>query len=72
MVHFYNQREGYFNLFDSAGGPISVLRYLYWGKMQKKKFLNYYLFKTWGPPLGKFMKRFSQLPEEVLLYNLIY
>jgi len=64
MVHFYNQVEGKLNLLDKSGGPISVLRYLYWGKMQKKKFLSYYLFKTWGPPYGKIMPRFFALSAE--------
>jgi len=29
---------------------------------RKKKFLDYYLFKTWGPPYGKIKITFKELP----------
>jgi len=38
-------------------------------KFQKKKFLNYYLFKTYGPPTYKFMKTFKELPPEAEKQN---
>jgi len=46
------------------GGIIAILRYLYWGKLQRRRFLGYYLFKTWGPPYYRFMRRFKELPPD--------
>lgn len=31
---------------------------------KKKKFLDFYLKKTWGPPYWKFKKSFKELPGE--------
>jgi sulfide:quinone oxidoreductase len=64
VVHLYDQKPGPLNLLDKNGGIISRLRYYYWGRSQKKEFLNYYLFKTWGPPYHKFKKTFKELPAE--------
>jgi len=49
-------------LWHKDGGIIARIRYMYWGKAQRRKFLGYYLFKTWGPPYHKFMKKFPELP----------
>ena len=46
---------------------ISYLRYQYWGKRQKKQFLNYYLFKNWGPPFMKKMKTFGKMNQSVTI-----
>lgn len=54
------------NLLAGEGGflgLISWLRYLYWAKSQKKKFLQYFLFKNWGPPYYKKMRTFSKLSD---------
>jgi hypothetical protein len=40
---------------------VAWIRYLYWAKSQKKKFMQYYLFKNWGPPTYKFMRKFGKL-----------
>lgn len=64
VVHTYNQQEGWHNLLGGQGGPMTLLayvRYLYWAKNHKKKFLQYYLFKNWGPPFYKKMKTFPKL-----------
>lgn len=60
--HYYDNKEASGHLAHKNGGPISRLRYLYWGKPQRKKFQGYYLFKTWGPPYHKFKKTFKELP----------
>lgn len=44
-------------------GLVAWLRYLYWAKSQKKKFMQYYLFKNWGPPYYKKMKTFPKLSQ---------
>ena len=49
--------------------PIAYVRYLYWAKGQKKNFLKYFLFKTWGPPFGKKMKTFSKLDANVFFLS---
>lgn len=61
VEHSYEQKPGKFHLLGKNGGIVSNLRYYYWGKMQKKKFLSLYLFKSWGPPGGKFKKQFEPL-----------
>jgi len=43
---------------------VSWIRYLYWNKSQKKKFMQYYLFKNWGPPSYKLMRKFKKLTAE--------
>jgi len=62
VVHYYNQKTSPFNLLDRNGGLISTIRYYYWGRAQKKKFLGYYLFKSWGPPTFKLKRYFQELP----------
>jgi len=62
VAHYFDQKAASFNLVGSNGGLLSKLRYYNWAKNQKKKFLGYYLFKTWGPPTFKFKKRFSDPP----------
>ena len=37
-----------------------MIRYLYWAKNQKKKFLGFYLAKTYGPPYYKRMLTFDK------------
>jgi len=69
VVHSYDQKEGSYNLLDTSGGLISRLRWHYYCKSQRKKFLNYYLFKTYGPPTHKFMKKFKELPPEAEKQN---
>ena len=59
VEHYYDERPARFHLLDKSGGPISRVRYYYWGKLQKKKFLGLYLFKSWGPPGHKFKKQFE-------------
>jgi len=49
-------------LWHKNGGPIARVRYWYWAKNQKKKFLNYYLAKSYGPPYHKILKTFRELP----------
>lgn len=67
MVHYYDQKEGALNLFDKGGYFFAFLRYYFWGKFNKKRFLAFYLHKTWGPPTGKFVKRsFRALPASKL------
>jgi hypothetical protein len=66
VVHYYNQVEAWHNLLGHQRGVLSIvnwLRYLYWAKNQRKKFLQYYLFKNYGPPTYKFMRRFPALKE---------
>lgn len=62
VVHYYDGVPGQLNLLDKQGGPVAYLRYLYWGKNMKKKFMQFYLFKNWGPPFYKFKKRFGKTP----------
>lgn len=62
VVHSYDQNAGKLNLLDKSGGLISTLRYYYWARNQKKKFLGYYLFKTWGPPTFRIKKTFKDTP----------
>lgn len=62
VAHYYDQKEAWHNLLDKNGGPIAIARYYYWGKSQKRKFLGYYLLKSWGPPYHKFKKGFGELP----------
>ena len=62
VVHYYDMKPGALNLFDKGGSPLSYLRYYYWGKNMKKKFIQFYLFKNWGPPFYKFKKRFGKTP----------
>jgi len=62
IAHYYDQVPAWQNLWHKNGGPIARIRYLYWAKQQKRKFLNYYLHKTWGPPYHKFKKTFGELP----------
>jgi len=62
ITHTYDNKAANFNLIDKSGGLISRLRYYYWAKFQKRKFLGYYLFKTWGPPTFKVMRRFQATP----------
>lgn len=57
MVHYYDQKAGAMNLFDKGGMFFAFLRYYFWAKFNKKRFLAFYLFKTWGPPTGKFVMR---------------
>lgn len=45
------------NLFDSGAYFFAYLRYYFWGKLNKKRFLAFYLHKTWGPPTGKYVMR---------------
>jgi hypothetical protein len=56
------------NLFDSSGYFFAKLRYYFWGKLNKKRFLAFYLHKTWGPPTGKYFMRgfYFDLPKEKL------
>jgi len=56
-VHYYDQKEGLLNLFDCHAFFFAYLRYYFWGKLNKKRFLAFYLHKTWGPPTGKYFKR---------------
>lgn len=41
------------NLVDSSGGLISLMRYYWWGKFHKKRFMAMFMSKTEGPPYGK-------------------
>lgn len=59
VEHLYDQQPGRTHLLGKDRGVVSNVRYYYWGKMQKKKFLGLYLFKSWGPPGGKFKKQFE-------------
>jgi len=65
VVHKYDQKAESTNLLDAKGGLISRLRWHYWTKNQRKKFLSYYLFKTWGPPTFKIKKTFKELPADL-------
>jgi hypothetical protein len=65
IIHAYDEKAVSGNLLDKNGGLISRLRWHYWTKSQTKKFLSYYLFKTWGPPTFKFMKKFKELPGDL-------
>lgn len=38
VEHYYDQKEGRFNLLGSNGGIIAMLRYLHFTKMLAKKF----------------------------------
>ena len=60
VEHYYDQKASLLNMLGKNGGLISKIRYYYWGKAQKRKFLGYYLFKTWGPPTFKFKKTFPK------------
>jgi len=62
VAHYYDQKPQTGNLVGKNGGIIARLRYYNWAKNQKKKFLGYYLFKTWGPPYGKLKKTFKDSP----------
>lgn len=42
-------------------GPLNSLWNMQWGR-NRKKFLDFYLFKTWGPPYHKLKKTFKELP----------
>lgn len=59
VEHSYDGAPGRTHLLGKDGGIISNLRYYYWGKLQKRKFLGLYLFKSWGPPGNKFKKQFE-------------
>lgn len=59
VEHYYDGKEGRHHLSGKNGGVISNIRYYYYGKLQKKKFLGLYLFKSWGPPGNKFKTQFE-------------
>jgi len=62
-VHYYDQKASFSNLIDKWGGPISNIRYYFWGKQQKKRIFNWYLKKSWGPPTFKLKRTFrKELP----------
>ena len=61
-VHYYDQKASWSNLIDRNGGPISNLRYYFWGKQQKKRIFNWYLKKSWGPPTFKLKRTFRGEP----------
>lgn len=64
----YYDKPTAFNLLDKSRGPLSRWRYYVWGKGQKRRFLGYYLFKTWGPPfykLTKLMKLLKRFPKRL-------
>ena len=56
---YYDQKPGRHHLSGASRGIISNIRYYYYGKLQKKKFLGLYLFKSYGPPGGKFKQQFE-------------
>ena len=62
ISHYYHQKETWHNLLGSKGGIIAIVRYLYYAKNQKKKFLDYYLERNKGPPYFKFLPTFKELP----------
>jgi len=65
IIHGFDQKEVSGNLFGSTIGLISRMRWQYYTRSQKKKFLSYYLFKTYGPPTHKFFKKYkTDLPVE--------
>ena len=59
VEHYYDQKPARAHLLGQNGGIISSIRYYYYGKLQKRKFLGLYLFKSWGPPGNKFKKQFE-------------
>ena len=60
--HYYNQRPLFHNFWGKSGGPIANARYYFWAKLQKKRFLGWYLKKSWGPPTFKLKRTFRELP----------
>jgi len=72
VVHFYDQKAGQLNLLGAGGGLGKIftrLRWHFWTKIQRRRFLSYYLFKTMGPPTFKFLKKFPELPAGVETAN---
>lgn len=63
LAHYYNGVGSWQNLWQPYG-IIGGARYKYWTSQQKKKFLDYYLHKTWGPPYHKFPQWFKELTPE--------
>lgn len=59
VEHYYDEKNGRHHLSGKNGGVVSNIRYYYYGKLQKKKFLGLYLFKNWGPPGHKFKTQFE-------------
>ena len=73
-LFIYKQFIAWHNLLGHQRGVMSIvnwLRYLYWAKNQRKKFLQYYLFKNYGPPTYKFMRRFPALKDfvNIIIYS---
>lgn len=64
MIHYYNDVEKNTNLLFKNGGIFARIRYLNYCKTKLKKFLDFYLFKNWGPPYYKLKKSFKELPKE--------
>jgi NADH dehydrogenase FAD-containing subunit len=53
LIHEYDQRASSANLLDSNGGIIAMLRYYFWAKFHRKRFMSFQLGKSSGPPYGK-------------------
>lgn len=53
LIHEYDQRASQANLLDSNSGIVSMLRYYFWSKFHRKRFMAFQLGKSQGPPYGK-------------------
>jgi len=62
VQHYYNQKEGWLNLLGTNNRIIAIILYQRFVKMTRKSFSGLYLFKSWGPPYGKFKKTFKEIP----------
>lgn len=62
IQHYYDQKEGWWNLKGANNSLIATILYQRFAKMTRKSFMGLYLFKSWGPPYGKFKKTFKEIP----------
>lgn len=60
IQHYFNNKEGWMNLLGTKDPIIPRILYHKFSKMTKKSFAGLYLFKSWGPPYGKFKKTFKE------------
>ena len=53
LEHEYDERPCTLNLLDSYGGIVAMLRYYFWAKFHRKRFMAFSLGKSHGPPYGR-------------------